>query len=607
MKPVVLALTTRGAETARHAAAAVSGIVVTKASLGIPGPTFDRIGDAVGAAVSRGQPVVGVCAAGILIRCVSGLIGEKRDDPPLLAISEDGANVVPLIGGHRGANRMAREIAAALSGHAALTTAGDQRFAVALDEPPPGWTLANPDDARGAMAALLEGARARLAGEAPWLAKSDLPFADNGAVRLTTTLKTRTGATDHLVYHPRKLVLGVGCERDVDGGELAALTDTVLAETGFAPAAIACVASLDVKADEPAVHALAERLGVPARFFPADRLEAETPRLANPSATVFREVGCHGVAEAAALAATGAGGELVVAKRKSPRATCAIAQAGDIVDPDSVGRGRGRLAVVGLGPGQELWRTPEASRLIADADVVVGYGYYLEQISHLTAGKTVLPFRLGEEEKRASAALALAGGGANVALVSSGDAGIYAMASLVYACLDTEGLDDGARRAEIVVASGISALQAAAARIGAPLGHDFCAISLSDLLTPWPVIERRVQAAAEGDFVVAFYNPVSQRRRTQLDAARELLMAHRPPDTPVVLARMLGRAGERIRVVDLAALRVDEVDMMTLVLVGSSQSRRVMHSGQERVYTPRGYRLGADTGGGRIDRHGGAA
>ena len=164
------------------------------------------------------------------------------------------------------------------------------------------------------------------------------------------------------------------------------------------------------------------------------------------------------------------------------------------------------------------------------------------------------------------------------------------MATLAYELIDTGELPDAARRVEVVVCPGISALQAAAARAGAPLGHDFCTISLSDLLTPWPDIERRVRAAAEGDFVIAFYNPVSRRRRSQLADARAILLDHRPAQTPVVLATNLGRPGETVRIVSLADLRVDDVDMLTVVIVGSSQTRRMRTGdGREHAYTPRGY------------------
>ena len=190
-------------------------------------------------------------------------------------------------------------------------------------------------------------------------------------------------------------------------------------------------------------------------------------------------------------------------------------------------------------------------------------------------------------------ALGLAAEGRAVALVSSGDPGIYAMAAVVFELLDRDAHPDWQKIA-VEVLPGVSALQAAAARIGAPLGHDFCAISLSDLLTPWLLIEQRLRAAAEGDFVVALFNPVSQRRRRQLAVAKDILLARRPGDTPVVLARSLGRDGETVKVVNLADLDPETVDMMTLVIVGSGATRRVERSdGGYWVYTPRGYPIRA--------------
>jgi cobalt-precorrin 5A hydrolase/precorrin-3B C17-methyltransferase len=208
-------------------------------------------------------------------------------------------------------------------------------------------------------------------------------------------------------------------------------------------------------------------------------------------------------------------------------------------------------------------------------------------------GKTRSDFPLGGEEDRCRFALEQAGKGVNVALICSGDAGIYAMGSLVFELLDRGpdemGVSDAARRVEVVCAPGVSALQGAAARAGAPLGHDFCAISLSDLLTPRDDILRRLRAAADGDFVVAFYNPVSKKRRTLLAEARDILLQARPGDTPVLLASSLGRPEEEIRYRRLDQLNVDEVDMLTVVLVGSSNSRLADLGEGARMYTPRGY------------------
>jgi cobalt-precorrin 5A hydrolase/precorrin-3B C17-methyltransferase len=289
------------------------------------------------------------------------------------------------------------------------------------------------------------------------------------------------------------------------------------------------------------------------------------------------------------LAVAGQRGALVAAKRKSRRVTCAIAEAPDPIIPELHGRARGRLAIVGIGPGGPGWLTPEARELLISSDAAVGYSLYLDLVSGVMPDAERFDSDLGSEEARARKALDLAGQGRSVALISSGDAGIYAMATLVFECLEAGGLSDGARRAEILVSPGISAMQAAAARAGAPLGHDFCAISLSDLLTPWEAIERRIYAAAEADFVIAFYNPVSLRRRTQLAQARDILLKHRPADSVVILARNLGREGESVTTIRLGDLHVDMVDMLTLVLVGASTTRQVVAAGKTWTYTPRGY------------------
>lgn len=577
MNPVFVALTDAGLVAAKRAAAAIGGDVQRLES------------NELRSLFQAGRPIVGVCAAGILIRILAPLISEKLREPPVLALSEDGASVVPLLGGHRGANDLARRLAEALGAHAAITTAGDNRFGVALDAPPEGWTLANPNDAKPVMAALLAGKAATIDGDAPWLTDSRIPVEENCDIRLVATTRALAGDARTLVYHPRRLAIGIGCERDADPGEALELVRRTLQDAGLAGASVALVASIDLKADEPAVVEVAKNLGGAARFFTAAALEAETPRLKNPSETVFREVGCHGVAEGAALASAGPKGALVVAKRKSARVTCAIAESPDLIDPGKVGRARGKLAIVGIGPGADEWLTPEARRLLHECDAAVGYSLYLDLVAPLIAHAERFDSKLGSEEERVRQALSLAAEGRYVALVSSGDAGIYAMAALAFECLDADNSSGAVRRVEIVVAPGISAMQAAAARAGAPLGHDFCAISLSDLLTPWETIEARIRSAAEGDFAIAFYNPVSERRRTQLESAKRILLRHRSPDIPVVLARNLGREGETVTTIRLADLAVDAVDMLTVVIVGASSTRMVFAGGRAWMYTPRGY------------------
>jgi cobalt-precorrin 5A hydrolase / precorrin-3B C17-methyltransferase len=598
VKPAVIILHEAAMALARRAAEATGGEVHGLARrIGKADVRFEDLGAHLAALFRQGRPIVGVMAAGAVIRLLAPHLSDKHDEPPVLAVSEDGASIVPLLGGHHGANDLARMLATALGGHAAVTTAGDLRFGVALDDPPAGYRLANPESAKAVMAELVAGASARLVGGADWLTKSRIPFDEGGAMGLIVTDRAYEGGLSELVYHPQTLVLGMGSERGAPAGEAIALAERALGEAGLAPESLAAVVSIDLKADEAAIDAVAAHFGVPARFFDAATLEAETPRLANPSEVVFAEVGCHGVAEGAALAAAGPGGALVLPKIKTKSVTAAIARASRPVDADGIGRGRGTLFVVGIGPGADDWRSPEVSAMIGRSTDLVGYSLYLDLVEPLTKGKLRHDFDLGAEEKRVRHAMELAGEGRQVALVCSGDAGIYAMATLVFELIEKGDIPDAARRIEIAVSPGISALQAAAARAGAPLGHDFCTISLSDLLTPWDDIKRRVQAAAEGDFVIAFYNPVSKRRRTQLAHARDVLLRHRPADTPVVLATNLGRAGETVRIVPLSALDVEDVDMLTVVIVGSGETRTVSTGdGRRWVYTPRGYAGKAGTG-----------
>lgn len=553
-------------------------------------PSGSKATDTIAALFASGRPVIGICAAGILIRAVAPQLADKRSEPPLIAVAADGSSVVPLLGGHHGANLLARRIAAVLEGFAAITTAGDLVFGLGLDEPPEGYSLANPDDAKSFMAGLLRGGGLRIEGNAPWLADSRLPLSDEAALAIAVTHQADEGDASRLVYHPRVLAIGVGCERGCTPLELIRLVQATMAEHDLARGAIAGIYSLDLKADEAAMHELARWLEVPLRFFDAAALERETPRLANPSDVVFAEVGCHGVSEGAALAAAGPEATLIVPKHKSQRATCAIALAPQPFDGAATGMPRGELHVVGTGPGDAGWLTPEARIALAEATDWVGYGLYLDLYPDLAAGRTLHRYDLGEEEIRVRAALDLAAAGKRVALVCSGDPGIYAMATLVFELLEAEPQRKDWQRLAIAVAPGVSAMQAAAARAGAPLGHDFCTISLSDLLTPLDTILARITAAADGDFVIAFYNPVSQRRRTQLAMARDILLQRRPAATPVILARNLGREGERITVTTLADLDIEKVDMLTVVIVGASASRDLtLPDGRRFVYTPRGY------------------
>lgn len=243
-----------------------------------------------------------------------------------------------------------------------------------------------------------------------------------------------------------------------------------------------------------------------------------------------------------------------------------------------------QLYIIGTGPGGLEHLSPAARAAIAASSDLVGHGLFLNLLKELKTGKTLHKPPMGEEISRARLALDLAADGHTTALISSGDAGIYAMATVVFELLDRQPQPQW-QDIEIEVIPGISAMQAAAARVGAPLAHDFCAISLSDLLTPWETIANRVRAAAQGDFVIAFYNAVSNRRGWQLQRAKEILLDYRSPATPAIVAFNVTRKGEEITVTSLGELDPEPLNMLTLVIVGNSETRQA----GKWVYTPRGY------------------
>jgi precorrin-3B C17-methyltransferase len=250
-----------------------------------------------------------------------------------------------------------------------------------------------------------------------------------------------------------------------------------------------------------------------------------------------------------------------------------------------IGTGTGRLAVVGLGPGDIRYLTPEADQAIGAAQALYGYGPYLDRVA-VRDGQSRHASDNGEERTRAAAALRHAAAGANVAVVSGGDPGVFAMAAAVCEEIDSGPADW--RELEVAVVPGITAMLAVAARIGAPLGHDFCALSLSDNLKPWDVVERRLDAAVGAGFVIALYNPVSRARPWQFGRAIERLRRHLPQATPVVFGRAVGRPDEHVSVTTLDAADAITADMATLVIVGSRETRVIARRGrQPLVYTPR--------------------
>nr|MCA8834632.1 cobalamin biosynthesis protein [Pseudomonadota bacterium] len=400
VKPVILCLSAGGDSVAKTLAKSQGWVIHGRTGrVKTADVFFDNTLEHIASLFCAGTPIIGLCAAGILIRAVAPHLRDKKTEPAIIAISEDGKSVIPLLGGHHGGNNLAREIATDLNGHAGITTAGDIAFGVALDEPPIGWRLGNPHDAAGFMANILSARDAGVAVEfqvetdeiKTWLAPLLNPTAPHlkTNLKITCTDKPLAGSSHHLIFHPQNLALGLGCIRGAELSEIWDLITDTLRTHNLSPFCIACLGSLDVKADEAALNAVAIKLNIPYRVFSAAECETQKHRLTSPSKTVFAEVGCHSVSEASAMLI--ANGDLIVPKQKSINATCALAKSPAPITEIN-GRKRGQLALIGIGPGQAEWRTPEASRLIAKADELVGYGFYIDLLGAAARGKTHKPF-----------------------------------------------------------------------------------------------------------------------------------------------------------------------------------------------------------------------
>ncbi|MQA83688.1 MAG: precorrin-3B C(17)-methyltransferase [Streptosporangiales bacterium] len=558
-------------------------------------------GQAVPRAFAECGGLVCFLAVGAAVRIIGPLLHGKHSDPGVVCVDESLRFAVPVAGGHAGgANALAERVSAELGCTPVITTASDALGITPLDDlgADLGFRVEDGSDLAAVGAAVISGERVTLTCDGTWplpalppnVVSTPAPEPGTPAILVTDRVlppplgrdlaEIQPGGLkflqDHgqgaavgprVVYRPPSLAVGVGASRGVAADEVLGLVDAALAEAGLSAASVLTLATVQAKADEAGIRTAAERRGWPMATYPAEVLaDVGVP---NPSEAVRVAVGTPSVAEAAALYAAGARGELVVAKRRSSNATVAVARL----------RPRGRLTFVGVGPGDRDLLPPRAVAVLRRASVVIGLDQYVEAVSDLfRPGTRVLASGLGAEEERASAAVAEARGGHAVALLGSGDAGIYAMASPALEMADGS--------IDVAGVPGVTAALAAAALLGAPLGNDHALISLSDLHTPWEVIEARVRAAAEADFVVVFYNPRSVARHWQLARALAVLGERRRPETPVGIVRGASRPDERSTLTTLDAVDVEAVDMQTVVIVGSGDTRIVAG----RMVTPRGYR-----------------
>ena len=513
--------------------------------------SFSDFGDTLRQLYRDGVPIVGLCAAGILIRTLAPILSNTKTEPPVIAVAADGSAVVPLLGGMTGVNDLAEQIAAALNIRPAITTTGKILFNTVLPDPPIGYRLANPEHVKAFIADLIGGTSVSLDGNAPWLTASDLTFCADGKRTITVTTQAISGSPERLVYHPTSLVISIDRPTQFDlAGWIEVMIDR-LATANLTLTAVACIV-IPKTPTGAAIIGIGKSLNLPIRLVDSAEWSQDLSVINHDQ-------------------------NLTILNAAKP------------IDPNSIGQSQGKLTVVGTGPGSAQWMSPQVRATILAATDLVGYHTYLDLVKDLSVGKECHGSDNRVELDRSRLALDLAARGKNVVVVSSGDPGIFAMAAAVLEVLDREA-NPAWQTIDLQINPGISAMQAAAAAVGAPLGHDFCAISLSDILKPWEVVAARIGSAAEADFAIAFYNPISSQRSWQLTAAKEILLKSRSITTPVILARNLGRSGQEVRVITLGELAPASADMRTVILIGSSQTRLIPRAdGSNWVYTPRSY------------------
>lgn len=578
---------------------------------------------------SGSDAMVFIMAAGIVVRTIAPLLKDKKSDPAVVVLAEEGRYAVSLVGGHMaGANELSRRIARFIGGEPVITTASDingltpidlwaEEKGLAIDD----WRMLPQVMTRfinNAGLRLYEDKEAGAEGillPDEYLRVSEPRYADviisNRRDVYSASSEARSGEVcdtgacrvkGQLYLRPKNLVIGIGCNSGTSGEEIESAVRGVLDQNNLSFLSISRIATIGIKSKEPGLKAFAEKYGFDIRSFSPDDLNSVLG--VEESDAVLRATGARAVAEPAALLASD-GGRLVVPKQKRGNVTVAVAesrtsQGVEVEEPQRLGR----IFIVGIGPGAPEHITPAARKAIVSSDVVVGYAPYIELIKGMLYGKEVVSTGMTQEVDRCWRAIEIARGGRTVAVVSSGDPGVYAMAGLVFELMKGHGpegrayagegdekkitdiaMSSGLRPLRVEVIPGVSALNAAASRLGAPLMNDFACISLSDKLTPWDVIEKRLEAAASSDFVIVLYNPRSKGRPDHINRAREIILKYRSPSSPVGIVKAAMRRGEKVIVTDLAGMKDEDIDMQTTVIVGNSSS----FVWEGLMITPRGY------------------
>ncbi len=549
---------------------------------------------------SEYESLVLIMAVGVAGRLLAPELKGKDKDPGVVVLDEKGKFAVSLLSGHRGgANHLASKIASVISAQPVITTASEVGETIAVDllGQEFGWELESEANVTKVSAAIVNGEEVGIyqdTGESDWwggkLPENVLKFSsfeDLGrsncpaALVITDRLlgKEHQAVLDRAVlYRPKSLVVGIGCNRGVTCSKIEEAITKVLLEHGLSIKSIRNIATIDLKRDERGLLEFARKRELRVEFFTREALsQVKFPSV--PSAAVLRWVGTPAVCEPAALMSSESH-HLVVSKTKLNGVTIAVAR---VPFNGSKKQEKGKLFLVGIGPGAPEQMTFKAREALARSTVVVGYKTYVKLIEQFLSRKKVVAGGMGGEVERMKRAVGLAKEGKTVAVVCSGDAGIYGMTGLVGEIMQQQGCPN---KFEIEVIPGVPFLCATASLLGAPVMHDFASISLSDRLTPWRVIAQRLRMAAKGDFVITILNPKSKERQQQLAEARKIILRYRSRFTPVGIVDNAYRQGQKVTITDLEHMLDFEIGMTTTVIVGNSTT----FTFNKWIVTPRGYR-----------------
>ena len=541
--------------------------------------------------------IIFVGSLGASIRLINPFITSKEKDPGVIVMDKKGSKILPIIGAHQSnTQNIAFQLSNLLGGEVIETNNSVDQNYIDLDSFGKKWGWQRSGDSKDWSKLVIKQSNnqeifcKQISGNNLWQRSES----GGNIIQLPKTKPDQTKSTFHIsiysdhrnTWHPSTLWIGIGCERNTSKKLIEKSLNSFLVSNKLSSLSIAGFATVDLKKDEKAILEISKENNLPVRFFKPDELSKI--KIPNPSKIVLNEIGTPSVAEAACLLAAGKNSKLLKEKKvfKNPNSTKRLSGAVTIavaLSQNQYSPSLGEIHIVGSGPGDISYLTNDARKALSKCSVWIGYKMYLDLIEPLRSKDQVfIESKLTEERQRCKKAIKLAEEGIKVALISSGDAGFYGMAGLLLELIQKINKEF---RPYFEVHPGISSMQLAASLSGAPLMNDFCAINLSDKLTPWLSIEKRIEGALLGDFVIAIFNPQSLERNWQLKKAIDLCLKSRNGNTPVLIARQVGRQNQSKNFFKLDSIPLKDIDMLSIIIIGNTKTTLV----DEIFLTPRGY------------------